>query len=144
MATIVLFTEFKPAGYSFVPQVYVRVKEVVVCTPLLVFSTCLQPASIGGAPGSSSTTSRLQPALRAGGGSAHGQPVDQLHSQYRSKIRRLDLAELQHHNLFERPMFEELPLRSSGIQMNCIGEMLNIYTANIDLGPGHWFPGWSI
>jgi hypothetical protein len=55
------------------------------------------------------------PEKPAGGWSAHGQPVDQLHSQYRKLIRSLDLISCNfHENLLNRPAFEDLPLRSSG------------------------------
>lgn len=51
----------------------------------------------------------------AGGWSAHGQPVDQLHHQYRDKIRQLDLAACSMKpNLRERLAYEDMPLRASG------------------------------
>ena len=50
-----------------------------------------------------------------GGWSAHGQPVDQVHSMYRSRIRHLDLEKLRMSpDLRERPDFEDLPMRPSG------------------------------
>ena len=71
--------------------------------------------SLPGPTGSVSTTwpNRSKP---VGGWSGHGQPVDQLHAQYRQKIRLLGLKKIKMgENLFERPAYEDLPLRPSGL-----------------------------
>jgi|Cyp2metagenome_2_1107375.scaffolds.fasta_scaffold27423_2 hypothetical protein len=57
-----------------------------------------------------------EPVKPVGGWSGHGQPVDQLHAQYRQKIRLLGLKKIKMgENLFERPAYEDLPLRPSGL-----------------------------
>ncbi|CAL1164996.1 unnamed protein product [Cladocopium goreaui] len=59
----------------------------------------------------------VEPPLRpVGGWSAHGQPVDQLHGVFRSRIRHLDLLQLDMgRDLRKRPEYHEMPIRSSGL-----------------------------
>lgn len=55
------------------------------------------------------------PFKQSGGWSAHGQPVDQVHAQYRAKIRELDLQSCQmQSNLRLRPAYESMSIRASG------------------------------
>ena len=55
------------------------------------------------------------PKRPSAGWSSHGQPVDQLHAQYRHRIRQLDLQHCHMHaDLTQRPSYEDLPLRASG------------------------------
>ena len=61
------------------------------------------------------THNMMAPVKQSGGWSAHGQPVDQLHSQYRAKIRELDLKSCHMlEDLRKRPTYESMPLRASG------------------------------
>ena len=58
----------------------------------------------------------VPPEKPAAGWSSHGQPVDQVHAQFRQKIRELDLRHCHmFDNLAQRPSYEELSLRASGL-----------------------------
>lgn len=74
----------------------------------------------------------VEPPLRpVGGWSAHGQPVDQLHGVFRSRIRHLDLLQLDMgRDLRKRPEYHEMPIRSSGlgtVQISNLIDNCNVY-----------------